>query len=190
MSGRSLGLARHPSAPCSFVRAVEVRADRPAAHRLSLHYSVEGNLDELQLPLPRRSAPADGLWQHTCFEAFVQRGDTRAYLELNFSPSTEWAIYAFDDYRHGMQPRAPRRPPEIVTRRMGDRFELEARVDFGGLFTEPAPGVALRFAVAAVLEDRQGRLSYWALVHPSAERPDFHHPQSFTMELPPHGASA
>jgi hypothetical protein len=38
-------------------------------------------------------------------------------------------------------------------------------------------------ALAAVLEDRDGRLSYWALEHPS-ERPDFHHPNSFVLELP------
>jgi len=35
---------------------------------------------------------------------------------------------------------------------------------------------------AAAIEDDRGRLSYWALEHPPG-RPDFHHPESFTMEL-------
>jgi hypothetical protein len=43
--------------------------------------------------------------------------------------------------------------------------------------------------LAAVLEDRQGRLSYWALAH-LADRPDFHHPDSFILELQSPGASA
>jgi hypothetical protein len=179
-----LELKRHPSAPCAFVRAAAVRAARSGGHRrLSFSYRVEGDLDELRLPDPCPSAAADGLWRHTCFEAFVQAGNARAYLELNFSPSTEWAIYAFDDYRSGMQPRAPLRPPEIASRRAGDVFELEAAVDFEGLFTEWPPAAGLRLALSAVLEDRQGRLSYWALAHPS-ERPDFHHPESFALHLP------
>src|SRR5262249_49920069 len=142
----------------------------------------EGDLRLLRLPAPSASAHADGLWQHTCFEAFVKPVGAQAYLELNFSPSTEWATYAFDDYRNGMQPRAPRRPPEIVARQAGDAFELQVRVDFEGLFTESAHVGDLRLALAAVLEDRQGRLSYWALEHPS-ERPDFHHPDSFVLSL-------
>lgn len=185
-----LELQRHPSAPCAFVRAVSVRADWSGDHRLSLRYRVEGDLDRLQLPPQRRSAPTDGLWRQTCFEAFVKQGDARAYLELNFSPSTEWAIYGFDDYRRGMQPRAPRRPPQIVCRPGEDLLEIDVNVDFEGLFTESAPIDALRLGLAAVLEDRQGQLSYWALAHPSDERPDFHHPDSFVLSLSRPGAPA
>ena len=163
--------------------------DRPNEHLLSLHYRVEGDLDHLRLPPKRPAAHTSGLWQHTCFEAFVRRAGAHEYLELNFSPSTEWAIYAFDDYRRGMQPRAPRHPPEIVSRRTGHLFELEVRLHFEGLFTESPQADDLRLGLAAVLENPQGRLSYWALAHPS-ERPDFHHPDSFTLELLSPGASA
>jgi len=37
-------------------------------------------------------------------------------------------------------------------------------------------------AVSAVVEDRDGVLSYWALRHPPGE-PDFHHPGAFTLQL-------
>ena len=184
-----LELKRHPSVTCEFVRTATVRADRSGDARLAFRYRLEGNLDELRLPAPRVSAAADGLWRWTCFEAFVKPGNSRAYLELNFSPSTEWAIYAFDDYRSGMQPRVPRRPPEIASRRTGGVFELEAAVDFEGLFTEGPPADGLRLALSAVLEDREGKSSYWALAHPS-ERADFHHPESFALRLPPLGAPA
>jgi len=40
----------------------------------------------------------------------------------------------------------------------------------------------LRLALAAVVEDERGMLSYWALRHP-AGKPDFHHPDAFALEL-------
>jgi hypothetical protein len=161
------------------VRAINVRVDRVNEHVLALHYRVEGDLDELRWPAPRASAHTDGLWQHTCFEAFVKHGDTRAYLELNFSPSGEWAVYSFDDYRDGREVRKPQHPPEIAAERQGDElFELAVTVHLEGLLTAPPPRDRLRLSLAAVLEDRRGALSYWALAHPS-ERPDFHHADSF-----------
>jgi hypothetical protein len=170
-----------------------VGVDQVGEHGLALHYRVEGDLDELRWPAPRASAHVDGLWQHTCFEAFVKHGDTRAYLELNFSPSSEWAINGFADYRTGRVPRKPRHPPEITTAQRGDgSLEMDVTVDLDGLLTEraradarrasPANTHRLRLGVAAVLEDRRGHLSYWALAHPS-ERPDFHHPDSFVFWL-------
>jgi hypothetical protein len=44
------------------------------------------------------------------------------------------------------------------------------------------PLAALRLGLAAVIEDETSRLSYWALSHP-AEKPDFHHADSFTVCL-------
>jgi hypothetical protein len=42
--------------------------------------------------------------------------------------------------------------------------------------------VGLRLGLAAVVEDKARVLSYWALKHP-AEKPDFHHSDSFVVEL-------
>ena len=44
------------------------------------------------------------------------------------------------------------------------------------------PRVALTLALSVVVEDEQGMLSYWALKHP-AGKADFHHPDSFALEL-------
>ena len=70
---------------------------------LRFEYRLRGALG--QLAIPRRAAPrrAERLWEHTCFEAFVAPGAGAGYYELNFSPSTAWAAYAFDDYRAGMR---------------------------------------------------------------------------------------
>jgi hypothetical protein len=40
----------------------------------------------------------------------------------------------------------------------------------------------LRIALAAVIEDENGRLSYWGLRHPPG-KPDFHHPDGFALEV-------
>ena len=40
----------------------------------------------------------------------------------------------------------------------------------------------LRLALAAVVEEDDGRLSYWALQH-APGNPDFHHPEGFALEL-------
>jgi hypothetical protein len=40
----------------------------------------------------------------------------------------------------------------------------------------------LRVGLSAVIEANDGTLSYWALKHPAA-KPDFHHPDSFVLEL-------
>jgi hypothetical protein len=182
-------LIRHPAAPCAHVAAVSVQVDRISESLLALRYRVECDLDRLEVPEPRPPVPMDDLWRHTCFEAFAKRGGARAYLELNFSPSSEWAIYAFEDYRHGRQPLAARHPPEIVCRSRGGLLEADVRLRLDDLLPKRTGVAGLRLGMAAVLEDRQGQLSYWALAHP-ADRPDFHHPDSFVLSLPALGAAA
>jgi len=45
------------------------------------------------------------------------------------------------------------------------------------------PGASsLRLALSAVVEETDGRLSYWAIAHPG-ERPDFHHRDGFVLPL-------
>jgi hypothetical protein len=44
------------------------------------------------------------------------------------------------------------------------------------------PSATLHLGFTAVIEDRDGRLSYWALRHPPG-KPDFHHADSFALKL-------
>ena len=42
--------------------------------------------------------------------------------------------------------------------------------------------VPLQVGITSVIEERSGRLSYWALAHPGAE-PDFHRREAFLLRL-------
>ena len=172
-----LPLVCHPATPCDYVSAFTASVDRVSDDLLVLYYQVEGDIDQLRLPSQRRATHTDGLWKHTCFEAFIRTRSGRGYYELNFSPSSEWAVYRFDDYRRGMTPVQPQHPPRIICRRRDGSLEADVDVHLGELVTKE-----LVLAVAAVLEDQQGRISYWALAHP-AGKPDFHHPDGFTLNL-------
>jgi hypothetical protein len=159
------------------VRGIDVAVRGAAGGWLALGFALEGELSALRIPewlAPRR---ADHLWRHTCFEAFVMAGAGPGYREFNFSPSGEWAAYAFQGYRQGGQ--AEVEPaPEIVMRRDGDRLELEAVLPPGML----PPGRSLRLGLSAVVEAAGGGLSYWALRHPP-DKPDFHHRENFSLVL-------
>lgn len=179
-------LVCHSATPCDYIREVDVRVDWLSADRIIFYYRIDGDLDQLQLPAPQRSAHADGLWKHTCFEAFLKPRGASSYLELNFSPSSEWAAYRFDDYRLGMTAIEAAPGPRIICRRREERLEADVDVQLGALNlpTAAAARPALQFALCAVLRDQQGRVSYWALAHPPG-KPDFHHPDGFVLELSP-----
>jgi len=176
-------LSPHPASPPSPVRALGVVATR-AGDSLALRYRLEGDLGSLRLPEPRPSKGGsqrvDGLWQHTCFEAFVAGVAATAYREFNFSPSGEWAAYDFDGYRN-RRAQLPVVVPAFTSTLAADAFELVTILDVAWL-TQSA-GSAIRLGVTAVIEDEAGGLSYWALKHP-AEKPDFHHADSFVLEIP------
>jgi hypothetical protein len=138
-------------------------------------------MSRARIPVSRAGGRTDGLWNHTCFEAFVAPADAPDYHEFNFSPSLDWAIYRFSSYREGMSSAEIGRAPEISVRRRDDGLELQSAVSLGHLIgLRDAPH--LRIALAAVIEDENGRLSYWGLRH-SPGKPDFHHPDGFALKV-------
>lgn len=176
-----VSLAVHPSTPNEAVRWVAASAERVGPMSLRFAYLLEADPTRIRIPPPVANAGrTDKLWAQTCFEAFVGPVRSPQYLELNFSPSGQWAAYGFQSYREGMAP-ALDAAPRLTLRGNGGRLELQAEMhlsgalDFGG-------SRELRIALSAVVEDQEGRLSYWALRHP-AGRPDFHHPDSFSLAL-------
>jgi hypothetical protein len=164
-------LVCHPRTPCEAVRGIDAAVVRTPGG-LKLVYRIEGNLELIRIPPPRAPARGERLWQHTCCELFVAPKGGPAYHEFNFSPSKEWASYAFQSYRDGGPSQTP--DPRIAIRGASRLLELEASVAV-------AEGVLL-LGLAAVIEEANGRLSYWALKHP-AGKPDFHHPEAFALEL-------
>lgn len=156
--------------------AVVARAELvPGAVRFE--YRLAGVIS--QIAIPGRAAPrrVDRLWERTCFEAFIAPASGARYLELNFSPSTEWAAYAFDGYRAGMRELPLVVPPKIVVVETADELRVTAALELDALANAPWPW---RIGLTAVVEDRAGEREYFALRHPSV-RPDFHDAAAFTV---------
>ena len=152
-------------------------------NEMLLCYRVTAS-DEIRTPAWVRSQRADRLWATTCFELFLQPAGGAAYFEFNFSPSSQWAAYAFDDYRSGMRnldlvldPDVDP-APKLEAEESLVRFALDADVDLASIHQGP-----LRMGLSAVIEEKNGHKSYWALAHPPGKA-DFHHPASFVLQLP------
>ncbi len=163
------------------MRAINVELGSTPEGGLRLCYFLDGDVNDIVLPAKKEPRQSDGLWQHTCFEAFIGGQAARAYCEFNFSPSTEWAAYGFSAYRAGMVPLQYAVPPAVAVSVSDDRVALEAVIPLEALLALPGDGM-LRFGLAAVIEHRGGQLSYWALAH-RAEKPDFHSPAGFVLEI-------
>jgi hypothetical protein len=175
-------LVAHPRTPGAAVYGIgaEIRFIKPAV--LFCDYTLHADMTQVRIPPQRGSSPVDGLWRHTCFEAFIGLPETGPYYEFNFSPAGDWAAYRFGAYRESAAgaPVAP--PPHLQVYRNAERLELSATVHIGAL-PEIAEAALLRVALTAVVEDAAGELSYWSLRH-AAGKPDFHHADGFVLELP------
>ncbi|MFO1400948.1 MAG: DOMON-like domain-containing protein [Steroidobacteraceae bacterium] len=148
-----------------------------APGRLQLRWEVSGELGWLVVPAPGPRQREDGLWRHTCFEAFIApAARAPAYLEVNLAPSLAWATYSFSDYRAGQR---------VATEAslVNPRLELDAHALLleAELHWDCGPGA--RVGLSAVLEELGGTLSYWALAH-APGRPDFHRRECFVLQLP------
>jgi hypothetical protein len=179
-----LNLLRHPATPAPVVRSIEVHAARTVGGGLEFAYCLRGDMARLLIPALQKAGCADRLWEHSCFEAFVGVLGEPAYHEFNFSPSGQWAAYAFSGYRQRDEALRLLVPPQITARLSVGRLELAAEIPASVL--PPMAGVAtLQVGLAAVIEaidTVDGSHSYWALRHP-AVLPDFHHRASFALEL-------
>ena len=173
-------LTPHPQTVGQLVNTIEAKLVCDERQTLELVYRMNGALTRLKVPAPRPPRLADGLWQHTCFEAFIKARASSDYYEFNFSPSGEWAAYAFRSYRDGGR-FDDSMDPAISVNIEDDRLVLNAAIVLARL---PAIRSATRLLIglSAVIEASDGSLSYWALKHPLA-KPDFHHPDSFVLEL-------
>ncbi|MET0307524.1 MAG: DOMON-like domain-containing protein [Sphingomonas sp.] len=192
-------LTLHPDSICA-VGAIDVEVARVAPRRIELRFFILGGAEHIKAAPPRTMRKrADDLWMTTCFEAFVQAEGDTAYHEFNFATSGNWAAYRFEARREG---RANARvgEPQVEWSRdlpfvLGETPSAAERAAFkaengwlrGRLVLDQAADLPLdrpwRFGLTAVIEEKSGRKSWWALAHPPGE-PDFHDPACFTLELP------
>ncbi len=178
-------LVAHPEHGSRHIRSVEVRWSEHDGFWM-LNYAVKPACSLLlqDKGFERR----DGLWRSTCFELFFKGGGGSAYNEFNFAPPGAWNAYSFTDWRKGMLNIEVREYPHLVDMRLDDRkpdyperYELDVVLP-----ADLVPRNFMRMSLAAVLEEKDGTKSYWALAHPPG-KPNFHHPACFVAELPPPG---
>ena len=178
---RSIELIRHPSTPADQVAHLRAVVRRSRSGTLELIFRLAADVHEIRVPPSSVARMAAGLWRHTCFEAFIAIEGRAEYHEFNFSPSGEWAVHVFRGYRDGGPLTDETLAPSFTVRAVDDGLELLAVVELGRLSPLHAHA-PLRIALAAVIEARDGRLSYWALRH-QAEKPDFHDADTFALRL-------
>jgi hypothetical protein len=179
-------LIAHPTTPCPFIESFEVVVQRSDPRGLVVGFVITGDVEKILIPAPSPPERTENLWEHTCFEVFFRPVDSQTYFELNISPSTQWAAYRFDDYRAGMKDLSLPSIPKIYhDESMARVMDIEVAFDLKALRAFAAND--MRVGASAVIEDRNGRKSYWAVRHPSS-KPDFHHRDACSLLLPGTGA--
>lgn len=174
-------LRPHPQSPCKAVRRISVDigfGTGPGV--LQVRYRIEGDIGRLTLPTTDFARRSDGLWQHTCFEAFLRPDASESYHEFNFAPSGDWAAYRFSTRRSDRS--FPDLPGPLVRFHFGKEFcDLSADIQIPAL-PELAVASVIHAGMAAVIETNEGGLSWWALSH-GAAKPDFHDPATFVLQV-------
>ncbi|MFT4193371.1 DOMON-like domain-containing protein [Ottowia sp.] len=172
---RTFMLQCHPATPCAAVQALAASVAPAPGGGWRLIFALAGELARLRIPAPAaRPAAADGLWRHTCLEAFVGEPRGTRYHEFNFSPSGDWAAYPFAAERQRDPAAEPLPPPRIACTHDARSLRLDAWL--------PAAYNGWHLGLAAVVEATDGSLSYFALAHPR-EVPDFHQRAGWTTNL-------
>ncbi len=142
----------------------------------NIWFGIGAPAERFIIPPPAEPGRAEDLWQTTCFEAFLRIPGADAYREWNFAPSGQWAAYDFAGYREGRAD-ADAAAPYV---RVEDNFTWWAM----GATIPVDADASWTLGLSAVLEEKDGAKSYWALAHPPGDKPDFHAADCFVARLP------
>lgn len=147
---------------------------------LTVHYKLKGDLERIEIPtvekLPIRK---NELWETTCFEFFLGLKDSPFYWEFNLSPSGDWNIYFFEDYRQLME--LEYKVESLPFNLLRDSNALYLRLQFN-LDCIISIIENLDVSITTVIKSKEGDISYWALKHCGKEA-DFHLRDSFIFSM-------
>jgi hypothetical protein len=174
-----LNLMPHPAAGPSQAFKVWANVDHAASlgsvATTNIWFGVGSPAARFVIPEARDPSRVDGLWKTTCFEAFLRPLGEQSFREWNFAPSGQWAAYDFSGYREGSANADIAAAPYV---RFEDNFTWWALGATIGVDAD----TDWELGLSAVLEEKDGTKSYWALAH-TADKPDFHAPGCFTARL-------
>lgn len=145
--------------------------------QLKITYIVKGDLSQIVLPDVRKNLRKrkHDLWQTTCFEFFLAIFNDPKYWEFNLSPTGDWNVYSFKNYRRGMREAVTFPALSIETVWDNNSYQISTAINLKTIISGQVP---LDLAVTTVIEDIDHNLSYWAIIHPG-NQPDFHRRDSF-----------
>jgi hypothetical protein len=176
-----LQLICHPATPCPVALSIAVLlspAECDGEPLVQLDFEATGDVHRLRIPAAfAYPEPTDGLWHHTCFEAFVASASGTCYREFNLSPSGQWAHYLFANERLRAEQEQTAWAPGIAVAQSPASLNLSACLPVK-LGSGP-----IHWGLSAVIELDNGSLSYWALHHPKVQ-PDFHDRGGWTLTWP------
>lgn len=134
-----------------------------------------------QVFIPAASLPKrqHHLWETTCFEFFLGIHNSPQYWEFNLSPSGNWNVYRFSDYRTGMQEESAFTSLPFKLELKEKQVSLTIEVDLNAIVQ---PNQPLDVAITTVIQTSPSRITYWALQHCGTEA-DFHLRDSFVLKI-------
>ena len=149
-------------------------------NEIQINYQLSGNIGELQFPKNSvKASRKDKLWESTCFEVFIAKPGKSDYWEYNLSPSKDWAVFRFTDYRENKTDDLTISSINIVTRfNNTSQFKLNSSLPL----PDNLVGNELCIGISAVIQDNSGNIYYYALSHRN-QQPDFHDRDSFSIAI-------
>jgi hypothetical protein len=179
MSDRTFFLKPFPSDNPPLQLEISGIVDRQF-NKLTIQYQILGQLAELAIPAVTDSpARKDELWQQTCLEFFLGIENSSQYWEFNLSPSGNWNIYHFEDYRQGMQTETAFTSLPFVVHNRPNYLLLDLELNLDKIVEIEQK---IEIAIASVIQSKAGETTYWALTHCGTQA-DFHLRDSFAIEL-------
>ena len=166
--------------PVEFNLSVGGHISRPNAETIQVHYQVTGDLNSVVIP-QRTNPPVrrDELWTTTCLEMFIGDKELSPYWEFNLSPNSDWNIYKLSDYRSNLKPDIEYQDLDSVINNTVDHFELKLVCP---LPRDLQKSQTIEVAICAVIQFKQGPITYWGLNHGGVEA-DFHRRDGFVLGL-------
>jgi hypothetical protein len=156
---------------------------------LTITYELSGPLDKIdkidkiikiQIASPEITpVRKNRLWEETCFELFLAIKGSDPYWEFNFSPSGNWNVYRFYEYRKGMAEENSFSELPFCMTRKPDFLQIIIEIRLDKIIPSDQP---LQAGISAIIKNNDDNISYLALTHPGP-KPDFHLKDSFIMEL-------